>query len=148
MRPTVEKERRGGHCGCAAEPRPKSRSLWITAPTVGLLAILPKCPMCLMAYGGVFAIAGVSQAIVGPVVTALAVLGVIAVLAFAIRRRNLVFGIVGTLAIALIYWVDRRLGLPWGRWAGIALLCAASAYELLGPRLRGRKPLALLRAPK
>lgn len=111
-----------------ARPR---KGLWVTAPGMVLLALLPKCPMCLMAYGGVFASLGVSSLIVGPFGTALAILSLALVVGFAVRLRNVVFGAAGILALGAIYGLGRELGLEWGTWVGAALLTAAYVHELV-----------------
>lgn len=101
-----------------------------------LLALLPKCPMCIMAYGGVFAAAGVSQFLVGPFGTALAVVSVGLIVAFAIRRSKVVFGVASIAAVVSIFGLERQLGWTWGTWVGVSLLLAAYVYEIVRPCAR------------
>lgn len=127
-----------GDCCRTAPVRPQRAvdSLWVTAPGVVALALIPKCPACLMAYGSVFAAAGVSRFVVGPLVTVLMVLSAAALFGYALMRRNPILAITGSLALASIYWLGRERGLPWGNWLGVALLAGGYLHDYVRSRRR------------
>ncbi|HMB71917.1 MAG TPA: hypothetical protein VKU85_21595 [bacterium] len=73
------------------------------------LAILPKCPICLMAWGGILASAGLARLVTNPMVAfSLALLSLAIVLTHAIRRRDWRFAAVGVLVVSVL--VLRRFG--------------------------------------
>lgn len=129
----------GSACtGCRAHQpisHKKSRSpreLLATTPGVLLLILTPKCPACLMAYGGVLAMTGVSRFITGPGVILLATLSLLLVAAFAIWRKSIVFALAGIASIALV-WTSRQLDAPWAMWIGVTILALAYAWEIARP---------------
>lgn len=133
--------------GCSAQQTstekksPSTRGLLATTPGVLLLVLTPKCPACLMAYGGVLAMTGVSGFITGPGVILLAALSSLLVLGFAVWRRSVVFALAGLASVALV-WASRQLDIPWAMWTGLTLLCLAYIWEIARPYLPLRARLA------
>jgi hypothetical protein len=103
----------------------------MSVPMVVVMAILPKCPACLVAYGSLFAASGVSAFVTGPLAKLLAVGSLLFFIAFAIVRRSPVFGLAGALAVVSIHWVGRDLGFRWGTWLGLALMLAGCTYMVV-----------------
>lgn len=106
---------------------------WLPALAV---VLLPKCPLCLAAYGGLFAFAGLSAILVHPaVIVGLAAVSLLAMLAWAWPRRRLVAMGVATVAVVAIV-VGRWSAAPWLSWTGIAALVLGYFAE---PRLFPRR---------
>jgi len=95
------------------------------------MAVLPKCPVCLVAYGSLFASTAVSSFITGPLGAILAVATVLLFGLFAIRRRSPVFGLLGALAVVAIYGIGRDQGRTWGIWLGLVLLMIGVVHEVV-----------------
>ena len=110
----------------------------MTAPGLIAVALVPKCTVCLAAYGSVFAAADVSGFVVGPMVSLLVVLSAGLLIWHAVRRRNGVLGATGLLGVLSIYGLGRELGLPWGLWLGVLLLSGGYLHECLRSLRRHR----------
>lgn len=129
----------GADC-CECAPPPVRGGLWLTAPGVLAAALVPKCPVCLAAYGSVFAAADVSGFVVGPLVTTLVILSVALLTWYAVRRRNFVLGASGVAGLLAIYGLGRQLDLPWGLWLGAGLLAGGYLHEVLRRLRASRAP--------
>jgi hypothetical protein len=114
---------------CQHRAPPPPPGSWSVVPLVVVMALIPKCPMCLLAYGAVFGAAGTARFVVGPLVAVLAVLSLVANSFVSIRRSSLLLFATGTFAISLIYGLDRWAGFPWAKWVGLAVMASGHVYE-------------------
>lgn len=78
-------------CRCAAGPRRRARLAWSLAPAIAL-AVLPKCPLCVVAYLSAIGIgAGIAAPLAGvlvPVARVAAVAALVAIAVWAARRAH------------------------------------------------------------
>jgi hypothetical protein len=107
-----------------------------------VLAALPKCPMCLAAYGGLLAALGSSSwlaAVWGLPLTTVALLVALGALAFPARRRRqygpLLLAVLGASVLLLGKFL---FAAPSAVYAGPSLLAAASVWNSMIPRIPRR----------
>lgn len=125
---------------CKSHVPPAGRGLLATAPSMLLLILTPKCPACLMAYGGVLAMTGVSRFITGPGILLLVAFSLVLVLGFAIWRKSIVLAVGGVTSIGLL-WLSRALDVPWIMWAGVTVLVLSYGWEVARPLFAARRAL-------
>lgn len=101
------------------------------------LAVLPKCPVCWLAYTSLLGAVGLGRLPYQPwLLPALAVLLALATLAFWLtgRRRSRWPGILALtgaiLAVTGKFWVDQS----WVTWVGVAFLAAAAVWDFVASR--------------
>ena len=128
-------------CGCAAPPAPQARLRLAILPAV-VVALLPKCPLCLVAYMGTFGWIGADSWIVaawGPPLAVACLLVALGTLGFRARRRR-GYGpfLVGVFAAAALF-AGKFLLPTWPVLVllGAVLLVVASAWNTWPLRLSG-----------
>lgn len=126
---------------CACAEAPSRLRPWIgTSLPIAVVAVLPKCPLCLMAYGGIFATAEVSAVVASPLVAVgLVVIGLTLAVLYAWRVRSPLFALFAIVAMVAIVGEWRVLGL--------IVLALGSLIESLRRRRRACLPPAQTSAP-
>lgn len=104
-----------------------------------IIALLPKCPFCVMAYGSVFASAEVATVVAAPwLAVSIAAAGGLILVLCVWRTRSIVLAVFGSLGLLAIFGAGWFAEFEWGRWVGLTALAAGFAIEELLRRRRVR----------
>lgn len=122
------------HCCRATDRPPDASAWWVSGVPAVVAALLPKCPMCLLAYGGLFASVELGRVAAHPLLAiGLAALSIAALTFYARRAASFTFVIVVAMAMALLL-LARVDSLAWVRWLGFAGLTLGYVGELVRRR--------------